>query len=156
MVYPTFFQNIDTGVVSQLSAFVWIAFAYVLNKWKKVLVGSLIIIASIFTITSVSSAAGLVPGACGTMCHANMNYYGQTYGGNPFYPYQSTRFHSFYGPTPYYYQSYGPSPYRPMGMNDCPYCNINYSPYTPGFPSMPGGGMPLTKTKNRPIEFAKR
>jgi hypothetical protein len=135
------FAKIDTGSISQFSIYAVVLFSYLINYWRRTLVVSLIalFILAMFNYSHAFAAVG-GPGVCGTLCMANRNYYGQPYGQNLYYPYPMLPFHSFYGPSPYYFRPYGPSPYQPY---NCIECMQRYQQFTSpmGFPT--GGGMTL-------------
>lgn len=62
---------------------------------------------------------------CGTPSLMNNNYYGTPYVRPGVYPYPNLNYHSFYGPTPYYFTPHGQSPYMPQWMYNCPNCGGN-------------------------------
>lgn len=85
-------------------------------------------------------AVGAFPGACGTSCMANRNYYGSPYGRYPIYPYARMPFHTMNGPSNYYYRPFPPSPYRPV---NCVSCAMRYQQYSRPYSGW--GSMPMTK-----------
>ncbi len=119
MVFTSLSTNRDSGYISQFSSFVIIAFSYFLNKWKKI---GLLIIATISLLFSTKMAFGFgaVPGACGTMCMSQQNYYGTPIGGYPVYPYS--------GIYPNYMSNnnwqFSNSPYQSMWYGNCVECNM--------------------------------
>ena len=78
MVFPSFAFQIETGLISQISTLALIGFSVFINFWKKLAVYSLIIISLLFAAKSAFAFAAY-PGACGTMCVNNTNYFGTPY-----------------------------------------------------------------------------
>lgn len=124
MVFPSFAFQIETGLISQISTLALIGFSVFINFWKKLAVYSLIIISLLFAAKSAFAFAAY-PGACGTMCVNNTNYFGTPYVRPGVYYYPNTMYHSFYGPSPYYFRPHGQSPYMPQWMYNCPHCGGN-------------------------------
>ena len=123
MVFPSIFFNMETGTVAQFSTLLIIAFSYCLHRWKKVMLFSVLILAALVGARSVF-AFGYVPGACGTSCMAQRNYYGTPYGGAPVYGYPQV-YPSYMGNNNWQFSS---SPYIPP---DCVQCRMQgqYSNY---------------------------
>lgn len=131
MVFPSFAFQVETGLLSQVSTFIIIGFSIAINYWKKLTVYVLLTLSLIFG-AKVAFAFAAVPGACGTMCVNNSNYYGNPWVRQGVYFYPQTMYHSFYGPSPYYYRSHGQSPYMPQWMYNCPTCGGNQGWQIPG------------------------
>lgn len=143
MIFPSLFANIDTGLVSQVSVYSIIIFAFVINKMKKIFISLCLILLTI-TIYNHAFAAMAAPGHCGSMCMSNRNYYGMSYGqAPPVYYWPTMPFHALYGPTNYYYRPYPPSPYQPV---NCVECMMQYQRYTQ--PIFTGGSGLVTQVKN--------
>ena len=142
MVFPALFSSIDQGITSQFSVYLTLIFSYLLNRFKKIAIGLLIVVSLGIGISLFNQAyaIGANPYACGTMCMANQNYYGTPWGHSPIYYYPSMNYHSLYGPTPYYFRPYPPSPYQP---HNCVSCMMRYQQFSQPYTGW-GGGMPFT------------
>ncbi len=140
MIFPSLFANVETGMISQMSVYLVLAFSFIINKFRKLLLFAFLLGCTGYFGQKIF-ALMYVPGGCGTLCMANKNYYGVPWGGNPVYLYPNMPFHSLYGPTPYYFRPYPPSPYRPQ---DCPVCMLQYQRYTVPYPGI-NGSTRLTK-----------
>ena len=119
MIFPSLFVGSDVGILSQTVAFVVLVFSYLLYSWKNLAVFFSITFLLLFSARTVFSV-GMIPGACGTLCMAQMRTYGAPMGGTPLYPYPSV-YPSYMNNTSWMMP---PSPYRPSWMNDCIECNM--------------------------------
>ena len=145
MVFTNIFARVEPGTISQLSFYIVLAFSFLLHKWKKIVLITLVVATGLFTAKTVYAFAynPNQPNFCGTACMANRNYYGAPVGGNQsYYPYPSLPFHSVFGPSPYYFRPYGPSPYQPPG---CIVCMQRYQKFTQPWPT--SRGMMFTQVK---------
>lgn len=131
MVFPSFAFQVETGLISQISTYLIIGFSIAINYWRKMTLYALLTLSLLITAKCVFAFA-YVQGGCGTMCANNNTYYGNPWVRPGVYYYPQTMYHSFYGPTPYYYRPHYQSPYMPQWMNNCPTCGGNPSWQIPG------------------------
>ncbi len=148
MVFPSLSFSVDPGIISSMSTFVVIGFSFMLRYWKKTLF-TISIVLGVALFSLKASAIGLYTGSCGTMCSNNQNYYGSPWGQpRPVYYYPQLQYHSFWGPTPYYFNSHGASPYAPSWYNNCPHCSQHGTGFNNWNTIMPnqshGPGMPAS------------
>ena len=122
MVFPSFLTGPEAGHISQITVYTVLLFSYFLNRWKKLIAIILILVLTLL-ITKTAFSFSYVPGGCGTLCMANNNYYGSSYGRTPYYFYPRLPFHSFAGPQRSYY-NFPPSPYRSNSY--CSFCGSNF------------------------------
>lgn len=148
MVFPSLSFSVDPGMISTMSTMVVIGFSFMLRYWKKALVYSTVVVAlGLFSLKA--SAIGFYPSSGGPSFNNNQTYYGSPWGqARPVYYYPQLQYHSFWGPTPSYFQSHGASPYAPSWYNNCPNCSgqnngfnnwntimPNHQSYGPGAPA---------------------
>lgn len=124
MVFPSFAFQVETGLISQVSTLLIIGFSIAINFWKRLVIYAAITL-TILVGAKSAFAYAVVAGGCGTMCVNNTNYYGSPWVRPGVYYYPGLNYHSFYGPSPYYFQPHYMSPYRPQWMYNCPTCGGN-------------------------------
>jgi hypothetical protein len=143
MVFPSLAFNFEPGLISQASAFVVLAFSYLLHRFKKIML-MILLVFSLFLVfqTKVFAFMAVSPYNQNTCsgyagCYNNQNYWGRPWGYNPsIYFYPQLQYHSIWGLQPYYFYPHTPSPYRPY---DCPFCNQYQNPgFNPGNNHPPG------------------
>lgn len=116
MVFPSLLINSETGLVSQISLYGIIFFAYLLNRAQKLMIIILFLVVAVIAwigFVPTGHTIGFVPGACGTTCMLNYRtYYGTPWGMSPVYPYPTLPYPlpSYQYPTTYF-PPFGPSPY---------------------------------------------
>jgi hypothetical protein len=147
MVFPSLAFNVEPGLMSQGSAFLVLAFAWVIRKSKRVLVIGLLMTLGVFFAYSKTHAMVMVNPqsypSYGMPYSPTMNnffnYYGRPWGyAPPVYFYPQLQYPAMMPMQQYYFNPHPPSPYGPG--NYCPFCNQPQQPYP--FPVVhPGGGI---------------
>lgn len=123
MVFPSFAFQVETGLISQLSTVILIAFSIAINFWKKIVLYLCLILFLVFSVRS--AFAYMAMPSSHPFYNTNQSYYGNPWVGQGAYFYPGLGFHSSYGPTPYYFRPHYQSPYRPQWMYNCPHCSGN-------------------------------
>lgn len=133
MIFPSLFAHVETGLISQISAYIILGFSFLINYFKKIVIIGLLVFISLITFSRLTFAVA-APGVLQSLGQRNLvQYYGSPYGNYPLYPYPGLPYHALMGPSPYYFRPYGPSPYQPV---DCVTCMMRYQQFSSPYPGM--------------------
>jgi hypothetical protein len=118
MVFPSLMLKIEPGAISQFSAILVIAFSYIISRFRKIAVFSLLLVVAVVITKTAFGFAGF-PGQGGSASTylRNTSYYGPPFQNSfPTYFYPSMPFQTYSGFNNWAY---------PMPQNsNCPMCDL--------------------------------